>query len=92
MLTEKNITYQIKVHARCMFDEILQSNNNMRIFNMPFRMFMLILSNAAKRAAELGDEEMIGYFCRLSIYAFSDPECKEEYNHSETKKYIDKTK
>ncbi len=92
MAKTTNIQNNLRVHVVNMFDEILQHNNNMACMKIPLMTLTMILGKAAARAAELGDEEMIGYFCRLALYDFSNPSLPEEYDAERTKKYINKTK
>lgn len=86
----ETLTVKWRSHIRNMFDEILGYNNKMYPFDKPFRITMSILGAAAKHAAEIGDEKMIGYFCRLSLYTFSDPASKD-YDKERTDYYINKT-
>lgn len=86
-----NRTGEWKSHVRNMFDELLGFNEHMGCFDKPFRITMNILSKAAQDAAKQGNEAMIGHFCKLSLYTFSDPTCKEDYNADLTAYYISKT-
>ncbi len=86
-----NIANHFKVHVVNLLNEVLQSNDNMKVMKIPFKTLAMILGKAAERAAELKDDAMIGYFCRLAIYTFSDPE-GEDYDKTRTEKYINATK
>lgn len=81
-----------KVLLRKLLEENLECTPGAAIFDKPFRITMRILGAAAQHAAEIQDEKMIGYFCRLGIYTFSDPTNKEDFDQKRTDYYVSKTK
>lgn len=82
-----------KSHVRNLFDEIRTCTGKEGIaLNRPLEITFGLMVLAAKQAAEVGDEKLIGFFCRMAIYDFSDPTNKEEYDAERTAYYINKTK
>lgn len=80
-----------KVHVRKMFDEIRECGGPaIKIMDKPIAILYGIICKAAERAGEINDDEMIGYFCRLGLYEFSDPSHKD-YDADLTNAYIQKT-
>lgn len=77
-------------HLRMLFDEIL-INEGTHVLHKPLQITINIIAEAAMYAASIKDEKMIGYFARLAIYTFSDPESKD-FDKTLTNYYIDKTK
>lgn len=89
-LTE-DITHMWKINAGQLFTELIDNNSQNWIFTQPFKILYGILQRTAKRAAELKDDKMIGYMCKLGMYEFADPTHKD-YNRDACEKYINATK
>lgn len=87
---ERDYTMLIwKSHVRNLFDEIL-INKDCLILHKPLQITIGILGEMASHAAKSNDEKMIGYFCRLALYTFSDP-TNPDYDKERTDYYINKT-
>ena len=78
-----------KSHVRQLFAEIIQSNDTTWIVSQPLRITLNILGSAAQYAAKLQDDKMIGYFCALALYTFSDPTDKD-FDQDRTNYYLNK--
>jgi hypothetical protein len=78
-----------KSHVRQLFEEVL-TNKACWILKQPLSITLSILGEMAQHAAEIKDEKMIGYFCRLALYTFSDPTDKD-YDEERAAYYIGKT-
>lgn len=72
-----------RVNIAALLDEILNSNDLMGIFKIPFSILGKMLALAGKRAAEINDPELNKLMMRLSIYAEGDAYDK----HYNQKKY-----
>lgn len=78
-----------KSHIRQLFDEILQCNDKMWILKQPLMITMKTLGAAAEHAAKMQDDKMIGFFCAMALYQFSDP-THPDYDPQRTNYYLNK--
>lgn len=85
---KRDAAFVWKSQIRSLFEEIMENGGPaVAILHTPLRITYGILRGAAKRAAELQDDEMIGWMCRLGLYEFSDPAHKD-FDEKRTDKYI----
>ncbi|HEX8249019.1 MAG TPA: hypothetical protein VF599_12650 [Pyrinomonadaceae bacterium] len=70
--TQKELGW--KIHTANLFDEILNKNNKMGIFNIPLNILGKLLAEVGERASELNDPILNELMCRLTIYTIADPE------------------
>ncbi len=77
-----------KSHVRNLFDEILV-NKDCWILENPLKITMRIMGAAADEAAKQGNEKMIGFFCMMALYTFSDP-THADFDQERTNYYINK--
>lgn len=66
------------VHTPNMLKEVL-TNNQAKIFSIPFNVFGKILNNVGVRASQLNDPVLNDLMCQLTIYSIADPE-SPDYN------------
>jgi hypothetical protein len=78
-----------KSHVRQLFTEILDSNDTTWILSQPLRITLHILGAAAQHAAKIQDDKMIGFFCSLALYTFSDP-TDPDFDQERTNYYLNK--
>lgn len=62
-----------KIHTLRLLEEILNSNDNMGIFNVPIHEFGVLLYQVASRASELNDPILNHLMCELTLYEIADP-------------------
>ncbi len=77
------------VVLRQLFDETLL-NKDCWILYQPFNITMNIMGLLAEYVKEIGDEKLIGFMCRFSVYTFSDP-THPDYDEEKSNYYISKT-
>lgn len=90
-IESKDISHLWQCHVKNLFTEIVECNDNMWIMSAPLKILYGILQNAAQRAIEIQDKELIKIFCRLAMYKESDPTDKENYDAEKMKSLINES-
>ena len=79
-----------RVHVKSLFEEIIENGGpGVTIMDKPLRITYSLLAEAASRAMEIQDKELISIFSRLAMYQETDP-YSEHYDKEATEKAINK--
>lgn len=88
MESNKKIPVCFRVNLKALFEEVLQNKGN-SILRMPLQITLNTIAEIAVYAHKIGDDKLIGHFCKLGMYEFSN-QYSEYYNEDATEYYIKK--
>lgn len=72
-MAKEKINLKWKVNTPGLLKEVIEHNEGMGIFKVPFNIFTRLLMAVAKRSAELDDPKLNSLMARLALYEQTDP-------------------
>lgn len=86
MAKTKKTSLQWKVNTNGLINEVMTCGGSSTLY-LPFKIFLCLLADVAKRASELNDKELNKLMLQLSLYDISNPKSKS-FDQDAVEKYI----